>query len=161
MSDTIDKASRRQFLKGAAIAGGGMFTLQAAVAEMCGVTPAQTPGPYYPLSFKTDDSINDLTIIDGHRATPYFDDPNLRDKGTIAVPDQPRIHADLRKEVGSITAPTLIVCGSHDAVTTVADGHYLQNHIHGSELSDYYAAHLSSVELGEVFALRVTEFLLA
>lgn len=69
--------------------------------------------------------------------------------------------ADLRKQVSSITVPTLIICGSHDAVTTVADGHYLQNHIHGSELSDYYAAHLSSVELGEVFALRVTEFLLA
>ena len=68
--------------------------------------------------------------------------------------------ADLRKEVGSINVPTLIICASHDSVTTVADGHFLQNHIYGSQLSDYYAAHLSSVELGEVFALRVTDFLL-
>lgn len=68
--------------------------------------------------------------------------------------------ADLRKEVASINVPTLIICASHDAVTTVADGHFLQNHIYGSQLSDYYAAHLSSVELGEVFALRVTDFLL-
>ncbi|MDH0748473.1 3-oxoadipate enol-lactonase [Pseudomonas sp. GD03842] len=69
--------------------------------------------------------------------------------------------ADFRKQVTSITAPTLIVCGSHDSVATVADGHYLQNHIQGSQLSDFYAAHLSSVELGEVFTLRVTEFLLS
>jgi 3-oxoadipate enol-lactonase len=68
--------------------------------------------------------------------------------------------ADFLKQVGSITVDTLIICGSHDGVTTVADGHYLQNHIHGSQLSDYYAAHLSSVELGQVFTLRVTEFLL-
>jgi 3-oxoadipate enol-lactonase len=69
--------------------------------------------------------------------------------------------ADFLKHVGAITVDTLIICGSHDAVTTVADGHYLQNHIHGSQLSDYYAAHLSSVELGQVFTLRVTEFLLS
>lgn len=71
MSDTIEKskASRRQFLKGAAIAGGGMFTLRSAFGEMCGVTPAQTPGPFYPQAFKTDDSINDLSIIDGHAKT--------------------------------------------------------------------------------------------
>ena len=70
-------------------------------------------------------------------------------------------NADFRTQVSSITVDTLIICGSHDPVTTVADGHYLQNHIHGSQLSDYYAAHLSSVELGETFALRVTEFLLS
>ncbi len=69
--------------------------------------------------------------------------------------------ADFLKHVGSITGDTLIICGSHDSVTTLADGHYLQNHIHGSQLSDYYAAHLSNVELGEVFSLRVMEFLLS
>jgi 3-oxoadipate enol-lactonase len=68
---------------------------------------------------------------------------------------------DFRKHLGSITVDTLIICGSHDSVTTVADAHVLQNHIHGSQLSDYYAAHLSSVELGETFTLRVTEFLLS
>lgn len=68
--------------------------------------------------------------------------------------------ADLRDQVSSITVPTLIICASHDEVTTVADGHYLQNHINGSELSDYYASHLSNVELGETFSLRITEFLL-
>lgn len=69
--------------------------------------------------------------------------------------------ADFRKQLDSITVDTLIICGSHDAVTTVADGHFLQNHIAGSQLSDYYAAHLSSVELGDTFTLRVTEFLLS
>ncbi|MGH8418938.1 MAG: 3-oxoadipate enol-lactonase [Pseudomonas sp.] len=70
-------------------------------------------------------------------------------------------NADFLKQVGSIAVDTLIICGSHDSVTTVADGHYLQNHIRGSQLSDYYAAHLSNVELGETFTLRVTEFLLS
>ncbi|WP_268797715.1 3-oxoadipate enol-lactonase [Pseudomonas huanghezhanensis] len=69
--------------------------------------------------------------------------------------------ADYLKQVSSIAVDTLIICCSHDAVTTVADGHYLQNHIDGSQLSDYYAAHMSSVELGQVFTLRVTEFLLS
>lgn len=69
--------------------------------------------------------------------------------------------ADFRGQVGSIAVDTLVICGSHDAVTTVEDGHYLQNHIHGSQLSDFYAAHLSSVELGDVFAWRVNEFLLS
>jgi 3-oxoadipate enol-lactonase len=69
--------------------------------------------------------------------------------------------ADFRKEIASIAVDTLVICGSHDAVTTVADGHFLQNHIAGCELSDFYAAHLSSVELGNVFSLRVTEFLRA
>ncbi|MFJ3466761.1 3-oxoadipate enol-lactonase [Pseudomonas sp. NPDC090201] len=69
--------------------------------------------------------------------------------------------ADFRKQLHTITVPTLMICGSHDAVTTVADGHFIQNHIAGCQLSDYYAAHLSNVELGEVFTLRVTEFLLS
>lgn len=69
--------------------------------------------------------------------------------------------ADMRQQLDSITVPTLIICGSHDSVTTVADGHFMQNHIAGCQLSDFYAAHLSNVELGEVFALRVTEFLLS
>lgn len=67
--------------------------------------------------------------------------------------------ADFRKQLGAITVDTLIICGSHDPVTTVADGHFLQNHIPGSQLSDYYAAHLSSVELGDTFTLRVEAFL--
>lgn len=69
--------------------------------------------------------------------------------------------ADFRKQVSSITVDTLIICATHDPVTTVADGHYLQNHIHGSQLSEYFAGHLSSVELGNTFNLRVTEFLLS
>lgn len=69
--------------------------------------------------------------------------------------------ADYSKEVGSIAVDTLIICGSHDSVTTVKDAHYLQDHIQGPELSEYYAAHLSAVELGETFALRVTAFLLS
>ncbi|TDV70045.1 3-oxoadipate enol-lactonase [Pseudomonas sp. LP_7_YM] len=69
--------------------------------------------------------------------------------------------ADFSKQVSSIAVDTLIICGSRDLVTTVEDAHYLQNHIHGPELSEYYAAHLSAVELGEIFALRVKAFFLS
>jgi protocatechuate 3,4-dioxygenase beta subunit len=64
--DGKDGASRRQFLRTAALTGGGLFALQSAVAEMCGLTPPQTEGPFYPVSKITDDSINDLSVIDGH-----------------------------------------------------------------------------------------------
>lgn len=59
-------ASRRQFLRNTLGLAGGLVAGGTAVAEMCGITPAQTEGPFYPLTFITDDSINDLTIIEGH-----------------------------------------------------------------------------------------------
>jgi len=69
--------------------------------------------------------------------------------------------ADFRKQLGDITAPTLVICGTQDPVTTIVDGQFLHNHITGSEFSEFHAAHLSSVELGEVFTLRVLAFLLS
>ncbi|MFZ3155647.1 3-oxoadipate enol-lactonase [Pseudomonas sp.] len=69
--------------------------------------------------------------------------------------------ADLREQVASIVAPTLIVCGSADAVTTPAHGRDLQQSIRAAELVEFHAAHLSNVEASELFSRRVLNFLRA
>ena len=69
--------------------------------------------------------------------------------------------ADLREQLASIVAPTLIVCGSQDGVTTVADGLFMRERIAGAELLELPAAHLSNVEAGEAFSRPVLAFLQA
>ncbi len=57
--------SRRELLRNSLGLAGGLVALTHAVAEACGLTPAQTSGPFYPVSKITDESINDLTRIQG------------------------------------------------------------------------------------------------
>ncbi|WP_312231808.1 3-oxoadipate enol-lactonase [Pseudomonas sp.] len=67
--------------------------------------------------------------------------------------------ADYREQIASITAPTLIVCGTGDAVTTPEHGRFMQERIRGAELVEFDAAHLSNVQAGELFTQRVLSFL--
>ena len=67
--------------------------------------------------------------------------------------------ADFREQLGAIKAPTLIVCGSADPVTTVADGRFMAERIAGAQLLELHAAHLSNVEAGVAFSRRVLDFL--
>ncbi|EIK54068.1 beta-ketoadipate enol-lactone hydrolase [Stutzerimonas stutzeri TS44] len=67
--------------------------------------------------------------------------------------------ADFREQLGDISAPTLVVCGAKDPVTTVEHGQFIQAQVAGAELAAFEAAHLSNVEAGEVFTQRVLEFL--
>ncbi|AGI24151.1 3-oxoadipate enol-lactonase [Pseudomonas sp. ATCC 13867] len=69
--------------------------------------------------------------------------------------------ADFRGEIGAISAPTLVVCGAADPVTTPSDGRFLQAHIPGAELVELRAAHLSNVQAGDAFSQRVLDFLRA
>ena len=69
--------------------------------------------------------------------------------------------ADFRGEIGAITAPTLVVCGAADPVTTTEDGRFLQARIPGAELAEFRAAHLSNVQAGDAFSQRVLTFLRA
>lgn len=69
--------------------------------------------------------------------------------------------ADYSEQLASIVAPTLIVCGTADVVTTPEHGRYLQESICSAELVEFHAAHLSSVEAGDLFTRRVLEFLSA
>ncbi|MEO4045892.1 3-oxoadipate enol-lactonase [Pseudomonas sp. CAU 1711] len=69
--------------------------------------------------------------------------------------------ADFRERLGAIRAPTLIVCGSGDPVTTPEHGRFMQQRIVGAELVEFHAAHLSNVQAGDAFARRVLDFLTA
>lgn len=67
--------------------------------------------------------------------------------------------ADLRAEVSRIEAPTLIVAGRDDPVTTVADARFLQDEIAGAAYLELPASHLSNVEAGEDFSAGLAKFL--
>ncbi|QEY63307.1 3-oxoadipate enol-lactonase [Metapseudomonas lalkuanensis] len=69
--------------------------------------------------------------------------------------------ADYREQLGGISAPTLIVCGSGDPVTTTEHGRFMQERIAGAELVEFQAAHLSNVQAGDAFSQRVLAFLTA
>ncbi|WP_417662324.1 3-oxoadipate enol-lactonase [Pseudomonas sp.] len=69
--------------------------------------------------------------------------------------------ADFREQIATIALPVLVVCGTHDAVTTPADGQFMTSKIAGAQQVEFHAAHLSNVEAGELFSQRVLDFLLA
>lgn len=69
--------------------------------------------------------------------------------------------ADFREQLAVIQAPTLVVCGSGDPVTTPEHGRFMQARIAGAELVEFPAAHLSNVQAGEAFSQRVLTFLSA
>lgn len=67
--------------------------------------------------------------------------------------------ADFREQLAALKLPLLLVCGSQDAVTTVADGHFIRERVAGAELLELHAAHLSNVEAAEAFTRPVLAFL--
>ena len=69
--------------------------------------------------------------------------------------------ADLRDKIAGITTPTLIVAGSADPVTTVADGQFMQQHIPGAKLVEVPASHLSNLEAPQAFDDALAQFLRA
>ncbi|MDY7561739.1 3-oxoadipate enol-lactonase [Pseudomonas sp. 10B1] len=68
--------------------------------------------------------------------------------------------ADFSDQLGSISAPTLVISGILDPVTPPAGGRFLNEHIPYSLLEEVHAAHLSNIEAGDVFTSHVREFLL-
>lgn len=69
--------------------------------------------------------------------------------------------SDLRLAVKHIVADTLVISGSFDLPTPVADGEYLAGEIGRSRLVVLDAAHLSNQELPERFSQVVVDFLLS
>lgn len=69
--------------------------------------------------------------------------------------------ADYREQIASIETPTLIVCGTGDAVTTPEYGRFMQERIAAAELVEFDPAHLSNVQAGELFTRRMLDFLQA
>jgi 3-oxoadipate enol-lactonase len=68
--------------------------------------------------------------------------------------------ADLRDTVGRISAPTLIVAGELDPVTTFADGQWLREQIRGARMATVRASHISNIEAEAAFTGALHEFLL-
>lgn len=67
--------------------------------------------------------------------------------------------ADFRGQLEAIKAPTLIIAGTADEVTTPEHGRYMQQSIDGAELVEFPAAHLSNVQAGDEFTRAVLDFL--
>lgn len=67
--------------------------------------------------------------------------------------------SDLRASLGAITAPTLLLAGAEDPVTTVADAEAMQARIAGAQLAVVSASHLSNLEAPQAFNDAVLNFL--
>ena len=66
---------------------------------------------------------------------------------------------DLRESVSQITAPTLVIVGEHDPVTTRADGEALVARIAHARLLELPAAHLSNLGAAAAFTSALADFL--
>lgn len=67
--------------------------------------------------------------------------------------------ADLTTEISQIRVPLLVIAGTLDPVTTVADGQYLVNQIRSSALFEIEASHISNIEQAQIFTQTISEFL--
>jgi 3-oxoadipate enol-lactonase len=59
--------------------------------------------------------------------------------------------ADLRAEIGTIAAPTLVIAGTHDPVTPPADAEAIRARVRGARVSLLDAAHITNVEQADAF----------
>ena len=66
---------------------------------------------------------------------------------------------DLRDAIPEITAPTLIIYGTKDPVTTATDANFMAERITGSKKVELNAAHLSNIEQAALFTEAVGTFL--
>lgn len=71
------------------------------------------------------------------------------------------VTADLTPDLQRIAAPTLVIAGADDPVTTVADAQALAGAVKGAALVSLPASHLSNVEAPDRFSDAVASFLLA
>jgi 3-oxoadipate enol-lactonase len=67
---------------------------------------------------------------------------------------------DVRRDLHHVTAPTLVIAGSQDLSTTVADGAWLRDNIPEARMEVLDAAHLSNVERPDDFSALLEDFLI-
>lgn len=67
--------------------------------------------------------------------------------------------ADFTDEVRKISAPTLIISGTEDLVTTINDGDFLMEKIPNSILAALKTAHISNIEKADDFTKLLIEFI--
>ena len=66
---------------------------------------------------------------------------------------------DLRTAIAGISVQTLLIAGSADPVTTVADAYAMQSAIAGAQLAEVPASHLSNLEAPAAFDAALAAFL--
>jgi 3-oxoadipate enol-lactonase len=66
---------------------------------------------------------------------------------------------DQREDIARITAPTLVITGSHDQSTPPADGVFIASRIAGAQLVAHPAAPLSNIAAAPAFIAALTSFL--
>jgi 3-oxoadipate enol-lactonase len=69
--------------------------------------------------------------------------------------------ADLRDQVASLTAPTLLIASSADTATPPEGLEFIRQRVKGAQLVTLESAHLSNVECAEEFTDAVLDFLQA
>lgn len=67
--------------------------------------------------------------------------------------------ADLREQLKEIKIPVLVIAGTQDPVTTVADGQFMAERIVGSQLFEIDASHISNIEQPKVFSTAIQKFI--
>ena len=67
--------------------------------------------------------------------------------------------ADFRASLSAIVAPTLVLTGTRDPVTTPEDGRFLAGNIPDASYVELAAAHLSNVEAAAAFNAALLDFL--
>ncbi|CAM0801733.1 3-oxoadipate enol-lactonase 2 [Acinetobacter baumannii] len=68
--------------------------------------------------------------------------------------------ADVREQLKDIKIPVLLIAGTQDPVTTVADGQFMQQRIPQAKIAEINASHISNVEQPEAFNKILKDFLL-
>jgi 3-oxoadipate enol-lactonase len=66
---------------------------------------------------------------------------------------------DQRETISRISAPTLVITGAKDPVTTTPDARYIVEHVAGAQYAELDAAHLSNIEAAERFTQVLVQFL--
>lgn len=66
---------------------------------------------------------------------------------------------DQREAIAGISAPTLVIAGTHDAATPPADGRLIADRIAGARYVELPAAHLSNIEAARDFTAALLNFL--
>ena len=69
--------------------------------------------------------------------------------------------ADLRAEIGSIEAPSLVITGTHDPATPPSDGRAIDAALRKSRYLELNSSHLSAWECADEFAAAVVQHLAA
>jgi 3-oxoadipate enol-lactonase len=68
---------------------------------------------------------------------------------------------DLRRSLGNVRVPCLVLTGTEDPVTPPAEARYLVDHIPQAQYAEVPAAHLSNIEARDDFNRQVLGFLLS